>query len=126
MPRRNPKPIGRRLAAKYRFLRKWRRAWDTKPDQMERARQRNVLKAHDHYRELNDNLRTHVSSWPATMTSPEFIKLMMDTVPLLGKGRTRKGYNWRSFRARLVRLGFCTFDPLTRKWTNTTATPLAL
>lgn len=124
MPRANPKPIGRRLAGKYRVLRRWKRCWQENPDRMERARRRNVAKAHDHYRELNDNLRLHLSAWPKTMTSPEFLQLVRDTVPLLGKGRTRKGYDWRSFRARLVRLGFATFDPVSRLWTNTTADPI--
>ena len=124
MPRLNPKPIGRRLAGKYRMLRRWKRCWQEQPERMERARRRNVQKAHDHYRELNDNLRQYVSTWPAKMTSTEFIKLVRDTVPLLGRGRTRKGYDWKSFRARLVRLRFCTFDPITRLWTNSTTDPI--
>lgn len=124
MPRANPKPIGRRLAGKYRILRRWKRCWLEQPDRMERARKRNVAKAHDHYRELNDNLRAYVSTWPKAMTSPEFLQHVRDTVPLLGKGRTRKGYDWRSFRARLVRLGFCTFDPISRLWTNSTTDPI--
>lgn len=85
---------------------------------MERARQRNVSKAHDYYRGLIDGLRYHVGRWPRSMTSKEFVKLVRDTVPLLGKGRTRKGYVWKSFRSRLVRLGLCTFDVQTRLWTN--------
>ena len=82
-----------------------------------------MAKAHDYYRGLNENLRRHVSAWPKTLTSPEFVKLVRDTVPMLGKGRTRKGYDWRSFRARLVRLGFFVFDRKAGTWANQTAGP---
>ena len=118
MPRRNPKRIGWRLAGKFKALRKWKHSWDLNPDGMERARAKNVAKAHDYYRGLIDGLRNHVSQWPSLMTSKEFLGLVRDTVPLLGKGRTRNGYNWRSFRSRLVRLNLCTFDVQSRLWTN--------
>ena len=118
MPRRNPKPIGKALASKYARLRRWGRCWKEDPERMERARRKNVAKAHDYYRGLNDGLKDHVSAWPSSMTSKEFVGLLMASVPLLGRGRTRKGYDWKSFRSRLVRLGFCTFDSVTRLWTN--------
>ena len=124
MPRANPKPIGRRLAGKYRMLRRWKRCWQEQPERMERARRRNVAKAHEHYRELNDNLRQYLAGWPRIMTSPEFLQRVKDSIPLLGRGRTRKGYDWKSFRARLVRLNLCTFDKQTRMWTNTSAEPI--
>lgn len=118
MPRRNPKPIGRRLAAKFKALRRWKHSWTINPEGMEQARARNVAKAHDYYRGLIDGLRDHVGQWPSSMTSKEFVNLVRETVPLLGRGRTRKGYDWKSFRSRLVRLGLCTFDVQTRLWTN--------
>lgn len=118
MPRRNPKPIGRRLAAKFKALRRWKHSWTINPEGMEQARARNVAKAHDYYRGLIDGLRDHVGQWPSSMTSKEFVSLVRGTVPLLGRGRTRKGYDWKSFRSRLVRLGLCTFDVQTRLWTN--------
>ena len=85
---------------------------------MERARQKNVQKAHDYYRGLNDNLKAEIATWPARMSSTEFVDAVRATVPLLGKGRTRKGYDWKSFRSRLVRLGFMVFDRQTLTWSN--------
>lgn len=118
MPRRKPKPIGKAAAAKYARLRRWGRCWKEDRPRMERARAKNVAKAHDYYRGLIDGLRDHVSQWPSSMTSKEFVGMVRASVPLLGKGRTRKGYNWQSFRSRLVRLGLCTFDVQSRLWAN--------
>ena len=126
MPKDNPKRIGRRMAAKYAALRKWKRCWAERPDQMERARQRNSAKAHEKAHELTQGLKDHVSSWPSSMTKAEFVGRLKADVKarLLGKGRTRKGYDWKSYRARLVRLGFCSFDKATKTWTNNTVPPV--
>lgn len=118
MPRRHPKRIGRRLAAKFKALRKWKHSWDISPVKMEAARERNVVEAHKYYRELNDSLKEYVSHWPSSIPSKEFVELLKSTVPMLGKGRTRKGYDWRSFRSRLIRLRLCTFDRDKLMWTN--------
>ena len=118
MPRRHPKRIGRRLAAKYKKLRKWKLCWQKDKPGMEAARQLNVVKAWEYYDGLNDALRTELNNWPDLMTSEQFVERLKSYVPLLGKGRRSAGYDWKSFRQRLVRLHFMLFDPLTRTWIN--------
>ena len=126
MPRKNPPRIGARMAKRYRWLRYWGKRWEKMPDRMERSRQLNVAKAHEKAKAKTDMLRGYIEAWPRKMTKAEFVaRLKADAESgMFGNGLTRKGYDWKSYRARLVRLGFCSFDKLTKTWTNHVARPV--
>jgi hypothetical protein len=85
---------------------------------MEKARRKNVEKAHQYYRDLAENLRSAISGWPQEMTSKDLKGLIISLLPGLGPGRTSKGYDWRSCRQRLNRLKLIEFNPAKRMWAN--------
>jgi hypothetical protein len=85
---------------------------------MEKARRKNIEKAHQYYRDLAENLRSVIAGWPQEMTSKDLKGLIISLLPGLGPGRTQKGYDWRSCRQRLNRLKLIEFDPVKRMWAN--------
>lgn len=113
-----PKKITRGQRKRFAALRRWKDCWLSDPARMEKARRKNVEKAHQYYRDLAENLRSAISGWPQEMTSKDLKGLIISLLPGLGPGRTSKGYDWRSCRQRLNRLKLIEFNPAKRMWAN--------
>lgn len=118
MPRKYPKKIGKNQRKRFAALRRWKDCWLSDPARMEKARRKNVEKAHQYYRDLAENLRSAIAGWPQEMTSKDLKGLIISLLPGLGPGRTPKGYDWRSCRQRLTRLKLIEFNPFSRMWAN--------
>ena len=118
MPRKYPKKIGKGQRKRFAALRRWKDCWLADPVRMERARSKNVEKAHQYYRDLAENLRSVIAGWPKEMTSRELREQIQGLLLDLGPGRSSKGYDWRSCRQRLTRLKLIEFDPIKRMWAN--------
>lgn len=101
-----------RPSRRVKLLRLWKRLWRETPDLMEKARLRAVQAARNTYQGRNTKLTEYVREWPDHMTNAD----LKDRCLIRA---TEFGFQPRSLKTKLKRLGLITYDPAGDVWKNT-------
>ena len=116
-PKRKATPAQAAYLRCQRRLTKWRRyLWKTKPNVMERAREKATLAAALKVQKSNRWLQETVKEWPSTFTAQEFKRLALD-LPYVRKDRKRRMPH-ASLVRRLRSMTLISYDPSRAVWVN--------
>jgi hypothetical protein len=102
-----------RPSRRIRLLKLWKRLWRETPDQMEKARLKATEAALSTYRTRNTKLAAYVQEWPEILTNPQLKERCLIRA-------VEFGFQPRSLKIKLKRLGLIAFDPARKLWVNRT------
>lgn len=102
-----------RPSRRIRLLKLWKRLWRESPEDMENARLKATEAALNTYRTRNTKLATYVQEWPEILTNPQLKERCLIRA-------VEFGFQPRSMKIKLKRLGLIAFDPARKLWVNNT------
>ena len=101
----------RKPSRRIRLLKLWKRLWGERPGEMEKARLKATEAALNTYRTRNTQLAAYVQEWPATLTNRDLKERCQVRA-------IEYGFQPRSLKTKLKRLGLIAHDPARRVWVN--------
>jgi hypothetical protein len=104
------------LRCQRRLTKKWRHLWKTKPNVMERAREKATLAAALKKQDINLMVSDVVREWPSTFTAQELRRLAL-ALPYIRLGRKRRMPH-ASLVRRLRSMTLISYDPSRAVWVN--------
>lgn len=102
-----------RPSRRIRLLKHWKRLWREIPEEMEKTRLKATEAALNTYRERNQKLAAYVQEWPEILTNPQLKERCSIRA-------TEFGFQPRSLKIKLKRLGLIAFNPDLKVWVNNT------
>jgi hypothetical protein len=102
-----------RPSRRIRMLQLWKRLWRESPGDMEKTRLKATEAALNTYRTRNTKLAAYVQEWPEILTNPQLKERCLIRA-------VEFGFQPRSLKIKLKRLGLIAFDPARKLWVNRT------
>lgn len=102
-----------RPSRRIRILKLWKRLWREKPEEMEETRLKATEQARNTYRTRNQKLAAYVQEWPEILTNPQLKERCLTRA-------TEFGFQPRSLKIKLKRLGLIAYNADLKVWVNVT------
>jgi hypothetical protein len=101
-----------------KLLKRWKRLWESEPEEMEAARQRATEASVSTYRNRVERLKSLLVDWPREMSRPD-IRIRCQMVAI------QFAFKPPSLLKKLTRLKYVSYDALRGVWINNINCPLA-